>query len=85
MSPCACEMAYSLTIFIGALAAYFMAKTAAERLEKFKHLVRMLSVFLVHYSLIWQSHNIRVPLLTAMEFFTGPKSSKGQNLGKRLS
>ena len=85
MSSCACELAYALSIFIGALAAYFMAKTAAERLEKFKHLVRMLSVFLVHYSRDLAIAQIPVPLLSVMEVLTSSYSSKGQCLGDRPS
>ena len=85
MSSCACEMAYACYIFIGCLAAYFMAKTAAERLEKFKHLVRMLSVFLVHYSRDLAIAQIPVPLISAMELCTSSWSSKGQKVGKRPS
>ena len=85
MSSCACELAYALHIFIGCLAAYFMAKTAAERLEKFKHLVRVLSVFLVHYSRDLAIAQIPVPLVAVMELLTGPGSSKGQKVGKRPS
>ena len=60
-----------------------MAKTAAERLEKFKHIVRVLSVFLVHYSRDLAIAQIPVPFLAAMELCTTRNSSKGQNLGKR--
>ena len=85
MSSCACEMAYACYIFIGCLAAYFMAKTIEERLEKFKHLVRVLSVFLVHYSRDLAIAQIPVPLLTVMEVLTSSYSSKGQCLGDRPS
>ena len=60
-----------------------MAKTAAERLEKFKHLVRMLSVFLVHYSRDLAIAQIPVPLLSAMELLTSSYSSNGECLGDR--
>ena len=83
MSSCACELAYALHIFIGCLAAYFMAKTAAERLEKFKHLVRVLSVFLVHYSRDLAIAQIPVPLLAVMELTTSLRASKGTDLTDR--
>ena len=83
MSSCACELAYALHIFIGCLAAYFMAKTAAERLEKFKHLVRVLSVFLVHYSPDLAIAQIPVPLLAAMELCTSAKQATGKGSGDR--
>ena len=83
MSSCACELAYVLYIFISCLAAYFMAKTAAERLEKFKHLVRVLSVFLVHYSRDLAIAQIPVPLLAAMELCTSAKQATGKGSGDR--
>ena len=83
MSSCACEMAYACYIFIWCLAAYFMAKTAAERLEKFKHLVRVLSVFLVHYSRDLAIAQIPVPLLAAMELCTSAKQATGKGSGDR--
>ena len=82
-SSCACELAYVLYIFISCLAAYFMAKTAAERLEKFKHLVRVLSVFLVHYSRDLAIAQIPVPLLAAMELCTSAKQATGKGSGDR--
>ena len=85
MSSCACELAYALHIFIGCLAAYFMAKTAAERLEKFKHLVRVLSVFLVHYSRDLAIAQIPVPLVAAMELTTTLRASEGKSLTERPS
>ena len=85
MSSCACELAYVLYIFFSCLAAYFMAKTEDERLEKFKHLVRVLSVFLVHYSRDLAIAQIPVPLLAAMELCTSSRAATGEGLGDRPS
>ena len=83
-SSCACEMAYSLAIFVVALYCVLNAeKLGKDTTAHYERLLRWLSVFNTHYSRDLSISRFPLSLLSGLQSLTSLRSINGKKLARR--